>query len=196
LGPGIPAPAPPLKKDEYENTGIGLGSILKGSERNPVKETQKGGTLKDSDYENYNGGTPEGIKNHLEYLRGQYRKAHQDPGGHEIQEDPNAVKGGAKVDDANLHVFELGNTGLVGQPDTTREAGSIGGSTQPGGASGGDIDWGPDSAQTGFNGTPHQDNPGDIQFGPSGQPEQIPETQEEEEENRKKRSDSIRSIRS
>ena len=166
-------PAPPMKKDEYENLGTGLGAILNGKNRTPVTETKKGGTLKDTDYENYDGGTPEGIKRHMDYLQDQYRKAHQDPGGQEIQEDPNAVKGGAQVNDANLHVFELGNTGLVGQPDTTREPGSIGGSTQPGGASGGDIDWGPDSNETGFNGTPHQDDPRDIQFGPSGQPEQI-----------------------
>jgi hypothetical protein len=193
LGPGIPAP--PLNKDQYESTGIGLGTVLSGKDRNPVKETQKGGTLKDSDYENYNGGTPDAIKKHLDYLQGQYRKAHQDPGGNQIQEDPNAVKGGGQVNDANVHVFELGNTGLVGQPDTTREAGSIGNSTQPGGASGGDIDWGPDSNQIGFNGTPHQDDPGDIQFGPSGQPEQLADTEEEEEQNKKTPHDFIRTIR-
>ena len=130
----------------------------------------------------------------MDYLLNQYRNAHKNPGGQEIQEDPNAVNGGTKVDDPNLHVFELGNTGLVGQPDTTREPGSIGGSTQPGGASGGDIDWGPDSNETGFNGTPHQDNPGDVQFGPSGQPEQIARRGRRGSKERENSYDSIRSI--
>ncbi len=190
-----PVPPPPMEKDEYENFGKGIGSILKSKDRTPESEAKKGGGgLRSYDYENYKGGTPEQIKRHMDYLREQYRKAHQDPGGQQIQEDPNAVKGGAQVNDANLHVFELGNTGLVGQPDTTREPGSIGNSTQPGGASGGDIDWGPDSSQTGFNGTTHQDDSGDIQFGPSGQPEQIAEEEEEEAKNRKTRNDSIRNI--
>lgn len=187
-------PTPPTKKDEYENLGTGIGTVLNGKNRTPESETKKGGTLKDTDYENYKGGTPEEITRHMDYLRDQYRKAHKNPGGQEIQEDPNAIKGGTKVNDANLHVFELGNTGLVGQPDTTREPGSIGGSTQPGGFSGGDVDFGPDSNETGFNGTTHQDDPGDIQFGPEGQPEQIAEEEEEEAKNRKTRNDSIRSI--
>ncbi len=173
-----PVPVPPTEKDEYENTGIGLGYLKVLLKRDYEKHVDGRGGIESYDPENYEGNIPKEIKQQMEQMMEELRALKQNPGGEQVQEDPNAI-GGSKIDDGRLHLAEMRITGLVGQPvqDGDQPSG-LGGSTQPGGASGGDIDW---ENRTGFSGPTHQDDPGNVQFGPATPLEQAADTEEEDD---------------
>src|SRR4029078_9021623 len=79
-------------------------------------------------------------------------------------------------------VMQQGSTGLLGNPGSADLQTGLGGGQSPVGSSqsGGNVGFGPDSDQVGDTGPTHQEDPGDVQFGPAEQPKQQTGKKEEE----------------
>jgi hypothetical protein len=127
--------------------------------------TPAGGGAKSYDPENYTGNIPESVKKVMDYFKQQAISQKPSSGGETVHTDDNAAADPTIGGRASNLVVQQGNLGLLGNPGsaTTQTGGGQGyvGSSQ----SGGNVDFGPDSDQVGYNGPTHQDDPGDVQFG-------------------------------
>lgn len=132
-----------------------------------------GGT-KSYDQENYTGNIPDAVKKVMDYFKQQATSQKPPSGGETAHTDDNAEADptvGGRV--SNL-VAQQGNLGLLGNPgNATSQTGPSGGQGNVGSSqSGGNVDFGPDSDQVGYTGQTHEDDPGDVQFGPAEQPKE------------------------
>jgi hypothetical protein len=133
------------------------------------KLKDKGGPLKSYDSENYTGNVPDEVKKVEDYFKQQVASQKPQSGGETAHTDDNAVADptvGGSV--SNLYV-QQGAVGLLGNPGSQDLQNGFSGGQAPVGSSqsGGNVDFGPDSDQVGYNGPTHQDDPGDVQFGSS-----------------------------
>jgi len=134
---------------------------------NTTETTTPGGGAKSYDPENYTGNIPDEVKKTMEYFKQQAIGQKPSSGGETAHTDDNATADptvGGRV--SNL-VAQQGSLGLLGNPGSVDlQTGFSGGQGHVGSSqSGGNVDFGPDSDQVGYNGPTHQDDPGDVQFG-------------------------------
>ncbi len=152
------------------------------------KKTDSGGALKLVDQENYTGNIPREFKNFMNYLLEQAR-AMKPPTGGETELTDGGVVGTVIQGPVDTVLTRHGGVlGLLGNPGTVdREqvapGGNVGNITP--GTQNGAIDYGPDSDKTGWTGPVHQDDPGDVQFGPQAPVDQgaVSSKDEDEEKN-------------
>jgi len=148
-------------------------------------ETPAGGGAKSYDQENYTGNIPEAVKKTMDYFKQQAISQKPQSGGETVHTDDSATGGtitGGPV--SNLFV-QQGSLGLLGNPGSADLQTGLGGGQGPvrSSQSGGNVDFGPDSDQVGYTGVTHEDDPGDVQFGPAEQPKQQTDSKKTEESN-------------
>ncbi len=135
---------------------------------NTTTTTTPGGGTKSYDQENYTGNIPDEMKKTLDYFKQQAIGQRPQSGGETAHTDDNAEADptvGGRV--SNL-VAQQGNVGLFGNPGSANSQTGLGGGQGHVGSSqsGGNIDPGQDSDNPGYTGVTHQEDPGDVQFGP------------------------------
>ncbi len=125
------------------------------------QSTQDGNTTKDpSGYEDYEGNIPEFIKQQGQKFVNDLRAIGPHKGGEDVDPAEESEPKGQIVNDAQVHLAELGRFGLFGQPDTTQQLGGSGTFTNSP-QSGGDVDFGPDSPNHGYTGSSRGGDPSD-----------------------------------
>jgi hypothetical protein len=130
------------------------------------------GGAKSYDQENYTGNIPDELKKTMEYFKQQAISQKPSSGGETAHTDDNAEADPTVGGSVSNLVVQQGNLGLFGNPGSaTSQNGPSSGQGPTGSSqSGGDVDFGPDSDQVGYNGPTHQDDPSDVQLGPAEQP--------------------------
>jgi hypothetical protein len=133
-----------------------------------TEPTTAGGKPVSYDQENYTGNIPDAVKKTMDYFRQQAISQKPQSGGETVHTDDSATGGtitGGPVSNLFVQQGSLGLFGNPGSPDL--QTGSSSGRGPVGSSqSGGNVDYGPDSDKVGYTGPTHEDDPGDVQFGP------------------------------
>ena len=172
--PGIFLPrgivTPPVPPDPETGKSVidGLGAIFNSKDRTPESETVKGSKGIPTE-ENAHGNIPPELQKVMDYFRQQVTSQKPSSGGETVHTDDSAT-GGTTIGGGEVgsQIVQQGNLGLFGNPGSaTSQTGPSGGQGHVGSSqSGGNIDPGQDSDNPGYTGITHQDDPGDVQFGP------------------------------
>jgi len=126
------------------------------------QSTEDGNTTKDpGGYEDYEGNIPDFIKQQGQKFVNDLRAIGPHKGGEDVDPAEESEPKGQIVNDAQVHLAELGKFGLFGQPDTTQQLGG-GGTFTNSPQSGGDVDFGPDSPNHGYAGPTRGGDPTDV----------------------------------
>ncbi len=164
---GIVTPPVPPDGPTGGNALRGIKAITESKDRTPESETLKGSTGIPTE-ENAHGNIPPELQKVMDYFRQQATSQKPSSGGETVHTDDSAtggtITGGGEA--GNL-IAQQGNLGLFGNPGSaSSQTGSSGQGHVGSSQSGGNVDFGPDSDQVGYTGPTHQDDPGDVQFGP------------------------------
>jgi len=165
---GVVTPPVPPDPETGKNVMRGIKAITDSKDRTPESETLKGSAGIPTE-ENAHGNIPPEVQKAMDYLRQQAMALKPPSGGETVHTDDSAT-GGTDTGggEAGSLIVQQGNLGLLGNPgNATSQTGTGGGQGHVGSSqSGGNVDFGPDSDQVGYNGPTHQDDPSDVQFGP------------------------------
>jgi hypothetical protein len=136
------------------------------------------------DRENYTGNIPDAVKKTMEYFKQQVAAQKPSSGGETVLTDDSASGGTITGGPVSNFVAQQGIAGLSnpGSRDAV-DGGTTGGQGHLGSQSGGNVDFGQDSDQVGYNGITHEDDPSDVQFGPTEQPKEQTDAKKDEESN-------------
>jgi hypothetical protein len=147
--------------------------------------TPAGGGAKSFDQENYTGNIPDAVKKTMEYFKQQAISQKPSRGGETAHTDDNATADPTVGGSVSNRVAQQGNVGLFGNPGSLASENATGNAQTPVGSSqsGGNVDFGPDSDQVGYTGPTHEDDPGDVQFGPAEQPKEQTDAKKREDSN-------------
>jgi hypothetical protein len=124
------------------------------------------------------------VKKTMEYFKQQVAAQKPSSGGETVLTDDSASGGTITGGPVSNFVAQQGIAGLSnpGSRDAV-DGGTTGGQGHLGSQSGGNVDFGQDSDQVGYNGITHEDDPSDVQFGPTEQPKEQTDTKNNEESN-------------
>ena len=138
---------------------------------------------KSYDPENYTGNIPEAVKKTIDYFRQQAISQKPQSGGETAHTNDNAEADPTVGGSVSNLVVQQGNLGLLGNPGSaTSQTGPSGGQGHVGSSqSGGNVDFDQDSGKVGYTGPTHQDDPGDVQFGPAEQPKEQTDAKKSED---------------
>jgi hypothetical protein len=165
---GVVTPPVPPDPETGKNVMRGIKAITDSKDRTPESETLKGSAGIPTE-ENAHGNIPPEVQKAMDYLRQQAMALKPPSGGETVHTDDSAT-GGTTIggSEPGSLIVQQGNLGLLGNPGSaTSQTGLSGGQGHVGSSqSGGNVDFGPDSDQVGYNGPTHQDDPSDVQFGP------------------------------
>jgi hypothetical protein len=131
-----------------------------------------GNPIQSYNQENYTGNIPDAVKKTMEYFKQQAAAQKPQSGGETAHTDDNATADPTVGGSVSNRFVEQGAVGLFGNPGSRDavDGGTTGGQGHLGSQSGGNVDFGQDSDQVGYTGITHEDNPGDVKFGPAEQP--------------------------
>jgi hypothetical protein len=168
---GIVTPPVPPDPETGKNVMRGIKAIGESKDRTPESETLKGttdGGAKSYTQENYTGNIPEEVKKVKDYFLQQVRAQKPQSGGETVHTDDSATGGTITGGPVSNRLVQQGSLGLLGNPGSADLQTGFSGGQGPvtSSQSGGNVDYGPDSDKVGYDGPTHQDNPGDVQFGP------------------------------
>lgn len=126
------------------------------------QSTEEGNSTKDpGGYEDYTGNIPDFIKQQGQKFVNDLRAIGPHKGGEDVDPAEQSEPKGEIVNDPQVHLADLGRFGLFAQPDTTRQFGG-GGTFTESPQSGGDVDLGPDSPNSGYTGPGRGGDPNDV----------------------------------
>jgi hypothetical protein len=166
---GIVTPPVPPDPETGKNVMRGIKAIGESKDRTPESETLKGSSSDDPKsytQENYTGNIPDAVKKTEEYFKQQIISQKPSSGGETAHTDDSASNGTITGGSVSNFVVQQGIGGLSNPGSRENpDGGTTGTQGHLGSQSGGNVDFGQDSDQSGYTGVTHQDDPGDVQFG-------------------------------